>query len=78
MDRGSQIADEYQRFALFNLRSSILDPRSSPPWFLLMARRVLVKLPGPVRALEFMALAGNARQRPDHEKQGQQFHRAAS
>ena len=43
-----------------------------------MARRVLVKLPGPVRTIEFMALTGNARQRHDREKQGKQFHRAAS
>jgi len=48
----------------------------SPPRFLIMARRVLVKLPGPVRTIEFMALAGNARQRPGHEKQEKQFHRA--
>ena len=43
-----------------------------------VAGRVLVKLPGPVRTIEFMALTGNARQRHDREKQGKQFHRAAS
>jgi len=39
---------------------------------------MLVKLPGPVRAIEFMALAGNTCQRPGHDKQGKHFHRVAS
>jgi hypothetical protein len=39
---------------------------------------MFMQLLGSVRALEFMALAGNARQRNGHKKQGKKFHRRAS
>jgi hypothetical protein len=39
---------------------------------------MLVQPPGAVRPVEFMTLAGHAKQRRRHQKQGNSFHRAAS
>ncbi len=43
-----------------------------------MAAVRFVQLTRPVRAIEFMAFAGNTRQGNGHEKQGKKFHRGAS
>ncbi len=39
---------------------------------------MLVKLLGAIRPLEFMAFAGNARERHSQDQKGEKFHRAAS
>lgn len=46
--------------------------------FAAAGRVLLMELLGAVRAFEFMAFAGNARQGHGHEKQGEKFHRAAT